>query len=616
MAAGGLLLVQAAARAHLDPLPTVALTVAAVMLSLYKLKLPLASGTSTMSMAATVDFVALLTAGVELATLVAAIAVLLQCTVRVPRTQPLYRSAFSVASVVLSVQAAGLVWRALQGDVTTPTFDRLLVPLSAAATAYFVVNTALVAGAIALSFSTSPVLAWNRDFLWSAPGYFLAAAVGATVALIMVTAAWELLPLAVSPLYISYRAYQISVRRLEEERWHAQELAKLVNATRQALARATQSEAALAAEKERLALESARLRVTVQAINDAVITVDRMGAVLLMNDRARSLASMKPGAAPAGEMGAIFEVLALPPGMYESTLERLLVGGYPVRLRNEPLDQGANIPLVEITGTPTRDQDGRVAGAVWVVRDITDAERIAQERAKAARLESLGVLAGGLAHDFNNILMGIVGNLSLAQGLVRPEESALALRLAQAAAACARARGVTNQLLTFAKGGTPVKKSASLRELVLECTRFALSGSTVAPRFDVAPDLWACDIDHVQIGQVVHNLVLNAVQATPRDGIVEVAMKNVVLSATTPPAGVDLAPGKYVQLTVRDHGDGILPQHLGRIFDPYFTTKKRGSGLGLAISYSIVKAHGGAITAASEPGSGSTFSVFLPASAQ
>ena len=139
--------------------------------------------------------------------------------------------------------------------------------------------------------------------------------------------------------------------------------------------------------------------------------------------------------------------------------------------------QTAGIPLVEVSGTPTRNAEGEVAGAVWVLRDITHIARAEQERAKAAHLESLGVLAGGLAHDFNNILTGVVGNLSLAQDLVRPDQHALRTRLEQAAAASARARGVTNQLLTFSKGGSPIKTTASIGELVIECTRFVLSGS-------------------------------------------------------------------------------------------------------------------------------------------
>jgi nitrogen-specific signal transduction histidine kinase/ActR/RegA family two-component response regulator len=254
-----------------------------------------------------------------------------------------------------------------------------------------------------------------------------------------------------------------------------------------------------------------------------------------------------------------------------------------------------------------------VTGAVFVLRDVSDLARIEHERAKAVRLESLGVLAGGLAHDFNNILMGVVGNLSLASSMV-PANSDLSVRLSSAAAACARARGVTNQLLTFAKGGAPVKTATSVRDLVTECTRFALSGSPVAPRFDIADDLWEAEVDTVQVGQVIQNLVLNGMQAMPRGGVMEVALRNVEFDLDSVPPQTAMTPGKYVCLTVQDSGSGIPSDVLGRIFDPYFTTKEKGSGLGLAISYSIIRAHNGGITVESEPGIGSRFNVYLPAS--
>jgi CheY-like chemotaxis protein len=198
--------------------------------------------------------------------------------------------------------------------------------------------------------------------------------------------------------------------------------------------------------------------------------------------------------------------------------------------------------------------------------------------------------------------------------MVAPEDSALLARLTNASAACARARGVTNQLLTFSKGGAPVKKTASVRELVTECTRFALSGSPVAPSFDVNPDLWAAEVDAAQIGQVIQNLALNAMQAMAKGGVLEVSLDNVEFDRESVPSSAKLAPGRYVRVMVKDTGCGMPPEVMARIFDPYFTTKKTGSGLGLAISYSIVRAHGGALTVESEPNVGTCFTVYLPAS--
>jgi PAS domain S-box-containing protein len=602
---GTALLVRFTPLTYPNPWLTIALLCSSLLLSSLKLRLPLGRGVSTMSMACAADLVALMTLGPNVAMLTASTGVLFQCTWRVRRSQPLYRAAFSVASVAITVQAVGWIWRVLDGSLAAVTLTTVLVPLVSISAGYFLVNTGLVATAIGLTNRESPVRAWYREFFWSAPSYFLSGAAAGVVGLIITSNAYILLPLAFVPLYVSYRAYHLSLGRIEAERRHAEELA-------QALDRATQSEAALAQEKERLVLESSRLTVTVQTIRDGVMTVDRDGAILLMNDQARKLSAL--AMAPSDVRGIVSTLLAL--GLSREDSEdamRRLWDGAIVRLRNDVPTDGP-IPLVEVTGTPTRNADGQVAGAVWVLRDISHIARAEHERAKAAHLQSIGVLAGGLAHDVNNILMGIVGNLSLAEALVRPEEVALATRLNHAAAACARARGVTSQLLTFSKGGAPIKTTASVRELVVECSRFALSGSPVAPRFTIDDQLWNADVDLDQIGQVVHNLVLNALQAMPRGGVVDVSLANVELAADTPLAMTGLAPGRYVRLTVQDQGHGILPEQLDRIFDPYFTTKEMGSGLGLAITYSIVHAHGGAINVESQPGQGAQFTIHLPAS--
>jgi PAS domain S-box-containing protein len=613
--AGGVMLVQFAPRTYPHPWMAATFLVAALVLSVFKLRLPLSRSNSTMSMAYAVDFAALMMVGADLAMVVAAAGVLTQCTVRVKRRQPVYRTAFSVASVIIAVHVAGWMWMVLGGNAHGDGLYMLIMPLSAAAMTYFAVNTMLVAGAIALSSGVSTLREWNREFFWSAPAYFLSAAVAAMVTLAVTHGAYILLPLAASPLYLSYRAYRMSVGRIEEERRHAQELAGMIATTQQALARATESEAALAAEKEQLALMSARLSVTLRTINNGVVTVDRSGTIILLNEAAQKLASVTPEEATERSLCPMLNGLGFQLEECRAALHRVLEEGTTIRLRNDTTNAGTTEQqLVEVTGTPTRDADGQVVGAVFVLRDITDEALIEHERAKSARLESLGVLAGGLAHDFNNILMGVTGNLSLAQSMIPPENTALIARLTNATAACARARGVTNQLLTFSKGGAPVKKTASIRELVTECTRFALSGSPVKPAFDVHPDLWAADVDTGQVGQVVQNLVLNAMQAMPKGGVLEVALHNTDLQEETIPADAPLTPGKYVLITVKDAGTGIPPEVLNRIFDPYFSTKEKGSGLGLAISYSIVRQHGGAITVESEVGVGTTFKVYLPAS--
>ena len=228
-------------------------------------------------------------------------------------------------------------------------------------------------------------------------------------------------------------------------------------------------------------------------------------------------------------------------------------------------------------------------------------------------MESIGTLAGGIAHDFNNILTAVMGNLSLALADV-PATSAMHDLLSEAHSATLRARELTQQLLTFAKGGDPIRTAVHLPQLITEVARFALRGSSVGCDFDLPGDVWSADADKGQLGQIIQNLVINAVQAMPTGGVVTISAENVELGA----GGVDsppLPPGRYVHLSVADNGTGIARELLSKIFDPYFTTKAQGSGLGLATAYSIIRKHEGHILAESEPGKGTTFRFWLPAGA-
>lgn len=240
--------------------------------------------------------------------------------------------------------------------------------------------------------------------------------------------------------------------------------------------------------------------------------------------------------------------------------------------------------------------------------DVTERRRMEQELIKAQKLESLGVLAGGIAHDFNNILTSVLGNLSLAREVSPPEISSI---LADAEKASLRARDLTQQLLTFSRGGSPVRQAASIADLVRESIGFTLTGSKVKCHFDITPDLWMVEVDESQINQVLQNLVINAVQAMPGGGLIFTSAWNCVLERTS---GLPLPAGRYVKIVIRDTGQGIPPSALQSIFDPYFTTKPNGTGLGLAIAYSVVQRHGGHITVESKVGSGTAFTIWLPAS--
>lgn len=244
-----------------------------------------------------------------------------------------------------------------------------------------------------------------------------------------------------------------------------------------------------------------------------------------------------------------------------------------------------------------------------VIIDITERKRMEDELLRTQKLESLAILAGGIAHDFNNVLTGILGSISLAK-MRTPSDDTMLKTLTEAEKGCFRARELTQQLITFARGGAPVKKTLSLIDLIKESTTFTLSGSGTKPEFYIADDLWPADVDEGQISQVINNLVLNADQAMPRGGIIKITCENIQLNAELTP----LQKGKYVKIMVKDHGIGIPKENLHRIFDPYFTTKQKGSGLGLTTTYSIINKHNGHISVESELGKGTTFSIFLPAS--
>jgi len=234
-------------------------------------------------------------------------------------------------------------------------------------------------------------------------------------------------------------------------------------------------------------------------------------------------------------------------------------------------------------------------------------ERIRQTQ----KLEALGVLAGGIAHDFNNLMGGVFGYIEMATDA--SSESKVILYLSKASVAIDRARALTRQLLTFAKGGAPVQKIGYLFPFVHETAQFALSGANVACHCDVQPGLWACNFDKNQIGQVIDNLIINAHEAMRDGGTIELTAGNITLAEKEHPS---LAKGNYVKISIKDYGVGIPKEIIAAIFDPFFTTKKKGHGLGLATCYSIINRHGGCIDVESEPGNGSTFKVYLPATSE
>lgn len=264
---------------------------------------------------------------------------------------------------------------------------------------------------------------------------------------------------------------------------------------------------------------------------------------------------------------------------------------------------------VRSIGSAHRQPNGTVI-AIGTTSDITDRKQAEQERLKMHKLEAIGTLAGGIAHDFNNLLQGVFGYISLAKMTAGDKKKSIEA-LEQAEKALHQSVSLTNQLLTFSRGGQPIKKPVNLRPLIDNAAKFALSGARSSYHLLADDGLFLTEADEGQIGQVIQNIVLNADQAMTDGGRVEIAARNVLVPDEHAPLG--LQKGPYVEVTIKDSGKGIPDHYLGKIFDPYFTTKEKGNGLGLATSYSIVRNHGGMIEVKSEIGKGSTFTIYLPA---
>jgi PAS domain S-box-containing protein len=365
------------------------------------------------------------------------------------------------------------------------------------------------------------------------------------------------------------------------------------------------TEAELASEKERLA-------VTLRAMTEGVITTDVAGRVLFINPAAATLIQWEVELA-IGRL--VSEVCAFGNARDGTAVEvpvsRVAQGDVVITLppQTRLTTRNGLQRLVEGCCAPIHSATSAVIGAVLVFRDVTETERLEEELVRATRLESVGVLAGGIAHDFNNILTAVMGNIAL--GLLDvPADSPTGVSLRAAEKAAARACDLTQQLLTFAKGGEPVRAAVQLDSIVREMTTFALHGSPVKATYEFAPNLWPADADKGQIGRVVQNLAINSVQAMPAGGTLRVKAVNDRVRGLVRPG---LAPGDYILITITDTGEGIPPENLTRIFDPYFTTKKTGSGLGLAAVYSIIKKHRGHIEVESQVGLGTTFRIWLPA---
>jgi PAS domain S-box-containing protein len=364
-----------------------------------------------------------------------------------------------------------------------------------------------------------------------------------------------------------------------------------------------------------LTQEKERLAVTLRSIGDGVVTTDRDGLVTMLNKVAEDLTGWVRADAIGQKLSKVFVILD------ESTREsredrvaKVFETRGIVQLPSQTslvAKDGRELPISD-SAAPILDDSGAILGVVLVFRDMTERQRLAEAMHRVQSMDSIGVLAGGIAHDFNNLLTGIFGNVYLARkfaaegNLLETQEL-----LSHAMEVFDRAKALTQQLLTFSKGGTPVRSIQEIGALVRNSVQFALSGSNVSVAFGIPDDIWLCDCDGNQIGQVIDNLVLNAVQANPGGGEIEVWVGNRTLEEDA--KGSPSHNGNFVEIVIHDNGAGMSPEVLSKIFTPFFSTKPTGHGLGLAAVYSIVQRHDGWVEVESEPGAGTTFHVFLPA---
>jgi len=366
------------------------------------------------------------------------------------------------------------------------------------------------------------------------------------------------------------------------------------------------AEDALAREKEHLA-------VTLASIGDGVIVTDTPGTITFLNTTAERLTGWRQSDAFGQKIERVFNLI------HEETRTPFTDPLEALRQTSSPASLPAGAILVSRDGTerliadsgaPIKGPDGKTIGMIIVFRDVTEKRRLEKEIIKSQKLESIGVLAGGIAHDFNNFLTAIIGNASLARLSMSAQDPSYTV-LSDIEKAAARARKLTQQLLTFSKGGSPVKTITSLGDTIRDTVSFALTGSNVSSIFDMPDDLSPVDADTDQISHAVNNIVINAREAMPQGGTISIRAENIDVAEG---AMLPLPPQRYVKISIQDQGVGIPREDVGKIFDPYFTTKEeQHSGLGLSVAYFVVKKHGGHITVDSEPDVATIFSIYLPA---
>jgi PAS domain S-box-containing protein len=560
-------------RATISPVvPLLVFILLSSLTSAFKVQFAIASG-SNMSVSYVVDIAVLILRGPHATMIVGAASGWSQTTLNSRTPNPAFRTLFNVAMLVLTVQAAGQVFQRLGGRPDAEP-AALIMPVAGMALTYFFVNTVPIAIAIALTTNQSAWRIWKTDFASSAPSYLLGALAAAVVIKVTQTSGyWLTLLLAAAPLYLTYRMY---VAGRESE---------------------------------------ARQGAILEAAHDAIVTLDQALNIREFNPAAEQMF----GYARLDVLGRSVEML-LPPGDRAQRVRSLHayqtwgsgpLAGRQVELRGLRAD-GTEFPL-ELTvariGSDTR------AELTGFFRDITERRALEEQLRQAQKLEAIGRLAGGVAHDFNNILMSVMGAADLLLMQLAHDDPARdeAMEIKQAVE---RGAGLTRQLLAFSRRQATRPKLFALGDVVrgMDTMLRRLIGPEIDFDIVVPPEPLRVVADSGQVEQCVMNLVVNARDAMPDGGRVVVRIDEVELDEDGAAAFVDGRPGRYARLSVADTGTGMDEATRAKLFEPFFTTKEqgKGTGLGLSIVYGIVRQSGGYITVASERGRGTTFQIYLP----
>ncbi|WP_462325539.1 PAS domain S-box protein [Desulfoplanes sp.] len=364
--------------------------------------------------------------------------------------------------------------------------------------------------------------------------------------------------------------------------------------------------------EDALLVEKELFSTTLRSINDGVITLDNEGRILFINQAMENLGGWSVEETRGKQFCTVFQITMNNGPLYLNRNVQDHANLHRLENEQDALFKNRQDTMLDIAirVLPLYDKQSVIKGQVLVMQDITERKRQEQERLKTEKLESIGILAGGIAHDFNNILTAVLNYIFLAQK--SPALSPRAgLHLKKAHRAGLRAQQLTQQLLTFSKGGAPIIELRGIQDLISDSVTFALRGSNIKTSIHISPDIWNAEIDQGQIAQVFENLAINANQAMSRGGTLTITAHNVIIDSGS---RLPLQPGQYIEISFTDQGPGIPEEYQKKIFDPYFTTKKTGSGLGLATTYSIITNHRGHIRVSSHQEKGTTFSIFLPAS--